>query len=295
VSDAVVTGGAGAIGSRLVRRLIDQGRTVHVVDDFSSGHEWLLPKSHRLFLRGGAVEDGVLDMVGPGDGADVFHLAAHFANQNSVDHPVEDLLVNGLGTLRTLQWAEQVKAKRVVFSSAGCAVGHEDTPYQIHKRLGETYCRYFSDRVSTAVMRFHNSYGPGEVPGKYRNVIPNWVWAAMHHEPLTLYGDGTDRRDFVFVEDVVDELLAAIPSPTPIEVGTGVTVCTKDLLDMVLALTESRSYVVRAPSRRWDHSGRTAEVDKRARVPLEEGLRTTIRWFKDNYDRIRASVDQCAS
>jgi len=143
----VVTGGAGAIGSRLLRPLLDRGtESVVVIDDLSSGYEWLLPKDPRLALIKSDVCD-LLDLDLPSEVPLVFHLAAFFANQNSVDHPRDDLRTNGLGTLTALMWAARHQARRFVYASAGCSIaGHDvdapvredmpvslalDTPYQI--------------------------------------------------------------------------------------------------------------------------------------------------------------------
>src|SRR6267142_4442920 len=122
---AVVTGGAGAIGSRLVKRLLERGAArVVVVDDLSSGHEWLLPVDERLRFTKGDVCD-MFQLPLDADRPLIFHLAAFFANQNSVDHPRDDLHTNGLGTLTTLMWATRRAAHRFVYASAGCSIaGH---------------------------------------------------------------------------------------------------------------------------------------------------------------------------
>lgn len=288
----VVTGGGGAIGSNLVRRLLREGASVVVLDDFSSGHQWLLPQHQKLKVRlfdlSEPRSEGPLRGYVTG-GSVVFHLAAHFANQNSVEHPLEDLATNGAGTLRVLLAAAQRGADRVVFASAGCAAGHEDTPYQIHKGLGEAYCRYFRN-VPMAVCRFHNSYGPGEVPGQWRNVVPNWIWAAMRGEPLTVYGDGTDGRDFIYVDDLVSALLAAEPSPVPYAVGTGVLTRTLDLARAILAMTGARSELIHRPRRRWDHPGAASPTPVPSPLPVEQGLRRTHAWFKEHEDQISRSV-----
>ena len=211
---AIVTGGAGAIGSQLVRQLLDRGaEQVIVIDDLSSGYEWLLPPDDRLiFCHPGcfaifpSLELEVRNAL-------VFHLAAFFANQNSVDHPLDDLHTNGKGTLSVLSWAEKNDARRVVYASAGCSIaGHGiDAPDpRRHAREPETstrrtrsrrrwvsfYCNYFDQHVSTVRCRFFNSYGPGEVPGRYRNVIPNFIWRALNDEPLVITGSGAETRDF---------------------------------------------------------------------------------------------------
>ncbi len=154
----------------------------------------------------------------------VFHLAAHFANQNSVDNPETDLMVNGQGTLKVLQYSHLAKVTRFVFASSGCSVYgsqaplplkedfvslHLDTPYQITKLLGELYCNFFYNYygLPVAIARYFNVYGPVEIPGAYRNVIPNFMWWAMHKKPLPITGTGEETRDFTFVEDIVDGTL----------------------------------------------------------------------------------------
>ena len=151
----------------------------------------------------------------------VYHLAAFFANQNSVDHPEHDLEVNSLGTLRLLQYASMAGVDRFVFASSGCSIYgsdaplplreefmsmHLSTPYQITKMTGELYCNFFYNHYGLKVVkpRFFNSYGPGEVPGQYRNVIPNFIFWSMKGMPLPITGSGEETRDFTFVGDIVN-------------------------------------------------------------------------------------------
>lgn len=306
-NDVVVTGGAGAIGSRLVARLLRDGaRSVAVVDDLSSGYSWLLPDDPRVRL----IRGDVCDIASLGIRAEepaVFHLAAFFANQNSVDHPLDDLHTNGQGTLSVLMWSAAQRARRVVYASAGCSIaGHGidapiredmpvsldlDTPYQITKALGEFYCNYFKEQVSTVRCRFFNSYGPGEVPGRYRNVIPNFIWLAMHDEPLVITGTGEETRDFIFVDDLVDGLVRAATTPAAhggaFNLGTGIQTKVIDLARLIIARTGSKSPIHYAPRRAWDHSthrqadiGRAREVLRfRPAVALEEGIGRTVDWF----------------
>jgi UDP-glucose 4-epimerase len=314
----VVTGGAGAIGSRLVRRLLERGAEhVAVVDDLSSGCEWLLPSDARVqFTKG-----DVCDMFDLGVGVDrpvVYHLAAFFANQNSVDHPREDLRTNGFGTLTALMWSAARSARRFVYASAGCSIaGHGtdapiredmpvslalDTPYQITKALGEFYCNYFDARVPTVRCRFFNSYGPGEIPGAYRNVIPNFIWRALHGEPLIITGTGEETRDFVFVDDLVGGLLAAAEVPVArgdaFNLGTGIQTRVIDLAEMIVKACRSASSIQLTPRRSWDHSThREADVAKaRATlgfvptVSVREGIERTVHWFCENRDRIATTV-----
>jgi nucleoside-diphosphate-sugar epimerase len=269
--------------------LADPGtERVDVVDDLSSGHRWLLPEDARVRFE--QLDVGCTDLsIEPETG--VYHLAAHFANENSVDHPQADLLTNGMGTLRVLQTAAIAKASFVAFASAGCAAGHEDTPYQIHKSLGETYCRYFSREVPTRVFRFHNSYGPGELPGQYRNVIPRWIWAAMHDEDLVVFREGEDARDFVYVDDLVGVLVSQTDCGVT-EIGTGSLTKTRRVAELIVAKTKSHSRVVlTSEGRRWDHPGRPAASASGDQITLEEGLERTITWFKTNYEAVKKSVE----
>jgi nucleoside-diphosphate-sugar epimerase len=318
LSDVVITGGAGAIGSRLVRRVLDaSARKVVIVDDLSSGYDWLLPDDARVQLVRGDVariETLGIDVQNP----HVFHLAAFFANQNSVDHPKDDLHTNGLGTLAALMWARDVRAKRLVYASAGCSIaGHGidapiredmpvslflDTPYQITKALGEFYCNYFQPQVSTVRCRFFNSYGPGEVPGRYRNVIPNFIWLALHDEPLVITGTGEETRDFIYVDDLVEGLFlsATVPAASgeAFNLGTGIQTRVIDLATQIIAACNSKSAIEYAPRRNWDHSvRRQADISRametlqlRPSVALSTGIERTVDWFARYRDRIEHEV-----
>jgi len=288
------------------------------VDDFSSGYEWLLPHDGRLRVVRGDVTTLPMLLPTGGENAIVFHLAAFFANQNSVDHPTDDLHTNGLGTLVVLKWAAERAARRIVYASAGCSIaGHNldepiredmpvslnlDTPYQITKALGEFYCNYYQSQVETVRCRFFNSYGPGEIPGPYRNVIPNWVWLALHQQPLTITGTGDETRDFIFVDDLVDGLVRCATvvqaSGEAFNLGTGIQTRVRDLAEAIVATTDSSSPIVYAPRRPWDHSlRRQANIEKARvtlgldpRVRLTDGLASTVEWFRAHRDRIAAEV-----
>jgi nucleoside-diphosphate-sugar epimerase len=318
VSTVVVTGGAGAIGSRLVTRLLERGvEWIAVIDDLSSGHEWLLPADARVRLVRGDVCD-IFDLGLEVDRPLVFHLAAFFANQNSVDNPRDDLHTNGLGTLTALTWAATRGARRLVYASAGCSIaGHGidapiredmavslalDTPYQITKTLGEFYCNYFNAQVPTVRCRFFNSYGPGEVPGRYRNVIPNFVWRALRGEPLVITGTGEETRDFIYVDDLVTGLLTAADAEgatgEAFNLGTGIQTRVIDLAEIVIKTCRSTSQIEFAPRRTWDRSlHREADISKakgvlgfRPAVGIREGVERTVGWFREHFDRIDAAM-----
>jgi len=290
---------------------------VVVVDDLSSGYEWLLPADARLTLIKRDVCD-LLDLDLPSEVRLVFHLAAFFANQNSVDHPRDDLRTNGLGTLTTLMWAARRRARGFVYASAGCSIaGHDidapvredmpvslelDTPYQITKTLGEFYCNYFNAQVPTVRCRFFNSYGPGEVPGSYRNVIPNFIWRALHDEPLIITGTGEETRDFIYVDDLVNGLLAAAETPAArgnaFNLGTGIQTRIVDLAETVIKACRSKSRIEFGPRRPWDRSTHREADNGKAQavlgfqptVGIREGIDRTLDWFQENHERIAASM-----
>ncbi len=316
----LVTGGAGAIGSNLVRALAELGCQVIVLDDLSSSVRWNLPSLPGiLFVQGDVLDEVKLKRVWQERPQIVFHLAAFFANQNSVDHPERDLMVNGLGTLRLLEYSLLTGVERFVFASSGSAVYgrdcplpleedfmsmHQNTPYQITKMLGELYCNFFHNYYSLKVVkpRLFNSYGPGELPGQYRNVIPNFIYWAMQGLPLPITGSGDETRDFTFVGDIVDGLLRAGAMEKAvgeeINLASGKETRIGDLARMINELTGNKAGIKTAQRRKWDTKSRRLAsirkaqelVDYRPNTQLEDGLRRTVRWFTENWDRIKLTA-----
>ena len=317
----LVTGGAGAIGSNLVKILLKaEPEKIVVIDDLSAGYEWLLPEHPRLhFVKGSILDEEKLKRAFSFRPHIVFHLAAHFANQNSVDHPETDLLVNGLGTLKVLQYAHLVQVERFVFASSGCSVYgsqaplpleedyvslHLDTPYQINKLVGELYCNFFHDyyRLPVAIARYFNVYGPGEVPGKYRNVIPNFMWWAMHGKPLPITGTGEETRDFTFVDDIIDGTLRmgvleeAVGQA--INLASGIETKIIDLAEKINKITGNKAGIIFKERRDWDKATRRrASIEKakkllgyQPRVDIDTGLSKVYQWFKENWETIEKSV-----
>ncbi len=315
---ALVTGGAGFIGSNLVQRLLDINiGNVIVLDDLSSASYWNLPRDRRVkFIQGSVLEDDKLASAFDSRPDFVFHLAAHFANQNSVDHPEHDLMVNGLGTLKLLRLAHISNVERFVFASSGCSVygsdaplplkeGHVslnlDTPYQITKLLGELYCNFFRNyyNLKVGIPRFFNVYGPGEVPGKYRNVIPNFIYWALSRMPLPITGTGNETRDFTFVGDVVTGVLKCgymnVAIGEPVNLASGRETKVIDLANLVNRLSGNTKGVVFQEKRNWDKSTRRrASIDKAETLldyhpsgDLEKGVGMTVKWFRDNWKQIQ--------
>lgn len=320
-SRVLVTGGAGAIGSNLTKKLLDCGaEEVVVLDDFSSGYRWLLPDHEDLLvIEGSVLDEEKLKRVYKRDLDYVFHLAAHFANKNSVDHPETDLQVNGMGTLKMLEYAQMRDIDRFVYASSGCGiyggdadVPYEesdftivhDTPYQITKQLGEMYTTYFNRLYDLPVAnaRFFNSFGPGEVPGKYRNVIPNFFYWSYKGQKLPITGDGSETRDWTYVGDIVDGLLrmAVIDDAVgeSFNLATGQDTTVSEMAEAIAARTDNEVGVEYVGRREWDTKERiVGSIDRSSQVlgyepetSFEEGLDEVQGWFEENWE----TIDRCA-
>lgn len=319
----LVTGGAGAVGSVLVSRLLELKAEVVVIDDLSSGYEWNLPQESKnlLFVKGNITNDVDLKRVFNEKPQVIFHLAAFFANQNSVDYPETDIQVNGLGTLKLLEYtALYGRIERVVYASSGCSIYPSDapipykeelgagmymsTPYQITKMLGELYMNYYfkMQAIPVAKARFFNSYGPGEVPGQYRNVIPNFIYWAMKKQSLPITGTGEETRDFTYVGDIVDGLLRmgffkeAVGEAFNLAAGREIKII--DLAKMVNRLIGNEKEIIFSERRKWDTKIRLlASNEKASRVlgftahpDFESGIVKAIEWFKTNWQNIEQSA-----
>jgi len=318
----LVTGGAGCIGSNLCKKLSElDANKVIILDNLSSAYEWNIPQADNIsFVRGDVLNDEDLKQVFKEKPTFVFHLAAHFANQNSVDNPETDLLVNGLGILKTLEHAQLTGIKRFVYSSSGCGVYGLDskmpfkennisislhTPYQVTKLLGELYTNYFYNLYKVPIVnaRFFNVFGPGEVPGRYRNVIPNFLYWAIHHQPLPITGNGSETRDWTYVDDIVEGLLSmgivdeAIGKA--INLGSATETKVIDMANMVNELTQNPNGIKFTDRRNWDVKNRLLSsiekaqeiLDYKPQTSFKEGVKKLYQWFETNWDNIQLSAE----
>jgi len=319
-STILVTGGAGAIGGNLCRKLSALGaKKIIILDNLSSSYNWNIPKTPDImFVQGDILDDAILKRIFKERPDYVFHLAAHFANQNSVDNPEKDLMINGLGILKVLQYAQLTGVKRFVYSSSGCGVYgleskmpfeehdvsiHLHTPYQVTKLLGELYTNYFYNLYGLPIVnaRFFNSYGPGEVPGKYRNVIPNFFYWAMKGQPLPITGEGTETRDWTYVGDIVKGLLAMGIREEAIgeafNLGASKEQRVIDMANTVNTLTCNEAGILFKERRDWDVKTRLLSCITKAenklgykpQMKFEKGLKETHKWFVENWDNIEKS------
>ncbi|MCB2171318.1 NAD-dependent epimerase/dehydratase family protein [archaeon] len=317
----LVTGGAGAIGGNLTKRLVELGaEKVIILDNLSSGYSWnVLDNPSVKLITGDILDEEKLKWAFRSKPSIVYHLAAHFANQNSVDNPETDLMVNGLGILKVLEYAHLGDVDRFIYASSGCGIYGSDTPmpfkeesvsinlytpYQVTKMLGELYTNYYHNLYGLPVVnaRFFNSFGPGEVPGRYRNVIPNFIFWAMNHQSLPITGTGDETRDFTYVGDIVDGLIRMAYFEEAIgeafNLGASREIRIRDLAEWINELTGNSSGIEFKPRRSWDKKNRLLScIDKAKNIlgyqpntEFKTGLEMTVNWFKDNHENIRNSA-----
>lgn len=323
----LVTGGCGAIGSNLVvalSELVSDSGLVVVLDNLSAirgSAAWNLPMlSNVLFVEGDVRSEVDLKRVFREKPDMVFHLAAFFANQNSVDFPETSAEVDILALVKLLDLSVLSNVERFIYASSGCAIYgsypklpvtedsismHLTTPYQINKMTGEMYCNYYHHHYGLAATkcRFFNSYGPGEVPGRYRNVIPNFIYWAKSGAPLPITGDGEATRDFTYVLDLVQGLLRAGYSEDAIgecfNLASGQEQSIGELAKTINNLAGNAAGIYYSDRRRWDTKTRMwASVEKARKqlgyqplVQIQEGLNKNLEWFQLFAEEIESSVD----
>lgn len=307
----LITGGAGAIGSSLARKMVTLAKKVIILDDLSSGFKSLVPISDNLiFIEGSIVDDGVLDRVFNLQIDIVYHLAANFANQNSVDNPIKDLNVNGLGTLKLLEYVKNNKCSFFLYASSSCVYGDMndsgdektssiklDTPYAITKMLGENYVNYYRTmyNLPSVIFRIFNSYGPGEYPGKYRNVIPNFIQLAIEKKPLSITGNGHETRAFNYIDNLISAFLLAATTPDAIgytfNIGTDKQTSIIELANTINDVANNPAGIKYLPRREWDHvSHRYSNIALAKKIlnyspinNLRNGIETTYDWLIKNH------------
>ncbi len=334
-TNVLVVGGAGFVGSNLVRMLLAEGvARIEVVDNLLSSDPENLPNDPRVVLNACSIADDLF-LKSLTDRFDyIWHLATFHGNQSSIHDPLADHENNTLTSLKLFNHIRDFKrVKKVVYSGAGCAVAEKtfgpaeateetdlvaidgDSPYSLSKIFGEFYAKYFFKQYGTPIVRarFQNVYGPGEVLGAgrwrgtpatvWRNVTPSFVWKALNGEGLTVENEGIATRDFIFVSDVAEGLMALAlkgKAPEAYNIATGVETSISNLADLINRMTENRTPITRLPKRAWDHSGKrfgSTEKAKRdlgfeATTSIEDGLEATIRWTKENRKRIDHSIQK---
>ena len=300
----LVTGGAGFLGSNLVRLLASRGDTVRVLDDLSIGRpEYLAGVPHSLSRASLADAVAVREAV---EGADaVVHLAARAGIPDSVADPLGTLEANVSQTVGLLDAARLARVERFVFASSNAATGdhelpadendlpHPVSPYGASKLAAEAYCQAYAGTYGMAacILRFSNAYGPYSAHKK--SVVAAWLRAAIAERPITIHGDGHQTRDFVFADDLAQAVCAALDAPREriagevFQAGTGIETTIVELAAAVGEAVGRQLEVFHGPPREGDVRRNVSRVDKaaarlgyRASVPLAEGMAETARWFR---------------
>ncbi len=310
ITKAIVTGGAGFIGSNLVDRLIDDGAEVLVIDDLSSGHLNRLAYArsqgaitfHQMDIRAPELVDVAVKFSPQA----IFHLAAQIDVRKSVVDPLLDADINVLGTVNVLVAARESGAERVVFASSGGATfgdvdvfptpetvdRHPESPYGVSKKVVDDYLYYFQsahglDYVSLGLA---NVYGPRQDPHGEAGVVAIFTRALLDGMVPVIFGDGSQTRDYVFVEDVTDAFVRAAQKGGGkyLNIGTGIETSVTDLYAKIRDLVGVDIQAGHAPEKPGDierscldASAAKAELGWEAWTPLEEGLRTTVEFFRD--------------
>jgi len=231
----LVTGGVGLIGLNLIKKLIENGYHVTSLDNYSTGNK--LNEIERVNYLDLDIEE-ILN-IKEKDFDICFHLAGQSRVQPSFDDPQESLRVNVNGTIKVMEWAKKNNTKVIYAGSSSKHHDPSDSPYAMSKFLGEEVCKLYrkSFNVNVEISRFYNVYGPYEnIDEKYGNVIGIWRAKVKENKPLTIVGDGKQKRDFTHVDDIVDGLIKIALSEhkhqDAWEIGSGVNYSVNDLFNM---------------------------------------------------------------
>ena len=305
---ALVTGGAGFIGSHIAAALINRGARVRIIDDLSTGHlENVTEIGGDIdFIQASLTDANALSRALQ-NVEWVFHEAAIPSVPRSVAEPVETHEASVNATFSLLMAAREHKVRRLVYAASSSAYGdqpelpkREDmrpdplSPYAVAKLVGEYYCQVFSRvyGLETVSLRYFNVFGPRQDPGsQYSGVISRFIDALLNEEQPTIYGDGEQSRDFTYISNVVDANLKAADSNSAvgqvINIANGQRVTINQVFEMVKKLTGHPNLQAQyAPPRTGDVRDSLADLGLarsllgyEPRVQLEEGLRSTIDWW----------------
>jgi UDP-glucose 4-epimerase len=313
----LVTGGAGFIGSHLARRLVADGAMVRIVDNLSTGNLARLEdvNSSIEFIEGDLADEGFGDQVLQGIDY-VFHQAAVPSVQRSVLDPLTTNRANVTATLNLLESCRRAKVRRFVYAASSSAYGDTEvlpkretmapnplSPYALQKWVGEHYCKLYYDLygLETVSLRYFNVFGPSQDPdSQYSAVIPKFIRAMLANEPVTVYGDGEQSRDFTYVDNVVEANLLAMRANGAVgkvfNIGCGEQITLNRLIRVLEKILSTRAIVNYTDPKVGDVRHSVADVGLARRVlgyqhniSFEMGLRKTVEWMKRNSQRPTAA------
>ncbi len=305
MAQILVTGGAGFIGSHLVRSLLDRGDRVRVLDNLSSGSKANLAGLEVEFIDGD-IRDITVVQESIKDVDTIFHLAAFISVPSSMEDPLTCYEVNLNGSLNVLLQASEASVRRVVLASSAAIYGESEStvaethplnplsPYAASKLAMEQAAKLFSQSFSlaTVCLRYFNVYGPRQSPDSpYAAAIPMFIQAMLAGEPATIHGDGRQTRDFVYVRDVVEAMLLAVDGDSlagrVFNIGGGKSVPIIELVEIMQRFFPETPDPVFGPPRQGDLHFSEADISSaeralgyRPRIDLQEGLGITVEWFR---------------
>ncbi len=297
----LITGAAGFLGSSLANQLAREGHQVRGLDDLSTGDpQALAPDVH--FTRGD-VNDRPKLWTLLQDVDVVYHLAARVSVPESIIYPRDYNAINVGGTVALMEAIRDVGVKRVVLASSGAVYGdlgeqtlvesitpNPRSPYAVSKLAAEYYVRTIGRlwNIETVSLRIFNAYGPGQhLPPSHPPVVPHYLHQALRGGTLVAHGDGSQTRDYIYVDDVISAMVAASTAPNinglVVNVGSGIETSIKDLIRIILEITNSKANVVYNPQTSGGVSRMKADLtlaQEKLRftpsIKLEDGLRLTL-------------------
>jgi UDP-glucose 4-epimerase len=300
----LVTGGAGFIGSNIVRLLTEQGHSVTVLDNLSSGYHSNLATYPQICFINGDIrnEDAICQAASDVDV--IFHLAASVGNKRSIEHPIDDSEINVIGTLRVLEAARQANVRKVVYSSSAGIFGElktlpiredhpiePDSPYGASKLAAEkmvlAYGRLYN--FEAVCLRYFNVFGVNQRYDAYGNVIPIFAHQMLRGLPVTIFGDGEQTRDFVNVQDVATANYKAAMTggvSGAFNIGSATRVTINQLVRLIAEVSGLHPVIEYGPQRKGDVRDSMADISAaraalgfNPSVTLRDGLADYMRWM----------------
>lgn len=304
----LISGGAGFIGSNIAKRLVEEGESVRIIDNFSTGKlENISSISGKVEIIDGDIRDTDIVSKAVRDMDFIIHQAALPSVPRSVKDPLTSNSVNVTGTLNLLNAVREAKIKRFVYASSSSVYGdtpvlpkREDmqpnpqSPYAVAKLTGEYYCSIFYKvyGLPTVSLRYFNVFGPNQDPqSQYAAVIPRFITAILNQKNPVIYGDGGQSRDFTFVENVVEANLLSCKSDNAsgkiFNIACGDRYTINTLLNELYSLSDKKVDPVYSEPRQGDIRHSHADISRARetigyspKVDFKEGLRRTVEWFK---------------
>ena len=303
----VISGGAGFIGSHIAEAWFNMGAEVHIIDNLRTGYEKNIINDKRVIFHKESItnRNTVFKIV---EGADYIHnLAALVSVPESISKPLECIDINVIGLINLLDAAKDFSVKKIIHSSSAAVYGDNPvspkltsmkpmpkTPYGITKLDGEYYLDAYKENfgLGTISLRYFNVFGPRQDPqSQYAAVIPIFVSKALNNEPITIYGDGGQTRDFIFIDDVVQVNIKAATSTSVTgvyNVANGKSVTIKQLAELIIKETNSTSKIIYKEERPGDIKYSLASIEEtkekldfHPKCDLIDGLKSTINYFKE--------------